>query len=246
MTNKSEISIINSKGSRFYLIPGVSEPMPSVTSILSMIAKPGLIKWEKNVALDYVRSKLINKTDQSTTDGIESIIENASKHPRFIMNKAGEFGTDAHTYIENLLSQTSTNMEIPKNMDWIHKNFNKWLDDYNFKSIELEKSIHSIKYGYAGTADAVGYIDDSLIVLDWKTSTSLYYENLLQASAYANAYGELTGNIVKKAGVLRLEKRKSGYEFKQIDDISKHFITFRAVLWLWRSINDPESNYLNN
>ena len=48
MTNKSEISIINDKGSRYYLIPGVSEPLPSVTSILSMIAKPGLIKWEKN------------------------------------------------------------------------------------------------------------------------------------------------------------------------------------------------------
>ncbi len=131
-------------------------------------------------------------------------------------------------------------------MNWIHKNFNKWLDDYNFKSIELEKSLHSTKYGYAGTADAVGYINDSLIVLDWKTSTSLYYENLLQASAYASAYGESTGNKVKKAGVLRLEKRKSGYEFKQIDDISKHFITFRAVLWLWRSVNDPESSYLNN
>jgi len=245
MTNKSEISIINSKGSRFYLIPGVSEPMPSVTSILSMIAKPGLIKWHKNIALDYIRSKLINKTDQSTTDGIESIIENASKHPEFKMNRAGQFGTEAHAYIENLL-QTNKPEEIPENMKWIHKNFNQWLEDYNFKSIELEKSIHSIKYGYAGTADAVGYIDDSLIVLDWKTSTRLYYENLLQASAYANAYGELTGNIVKKAGVLRLEKAKSGYEFKQIDDISKHFITFRAVLWLWRSVNDPESSYLNN
>ena len=62
MTNKSEISIINDKGSRYYLIPGVSEPLPSVTSILSMIAKPGLIKWEKNVALDYIRSKLIIKS----------------------------------------------------------------------------------------------------------------------------------------------------------------------------------------
>ena len=43
---------------------------------------------------------------------------------------------------------------------------------------------------------------------------------------------------------LRLNKNKSGYEFKIIDDLNKHFITFRAVLWLWRFINDPGSSYI--
>ena len=243
MTNKSEISIINDKGSRYYLIPGVSVPLPSVTSILSMIAKPGLIKWEKNVALDYVKSKLNNITDDTHSLDIESLIENASKHPKFIMNKAGEFGSEAHQYIEELLKNKES-QEIPSNMKWIHTNFTKWLNDYSFKSIELEKSVHSIKYGYAGTADAIGYINDSLVILDWKTSTNMYLENLLQVCAYANAYEELTGKNVNSAGVLRLEKRKTGYEYKQIDNISKHFITFRAVLWLWRFINDPESDYL--
>ncbi len=243
MTNKSEISIINDKGSRYYLIPGVSEPLPSVTSILSMIAKPGLIKWEKNVALDYIRSKLNNIADDINSVGIDSLIEDASKHPNFIKNKAGEFGSVAHQYIEDLLKQEST-PEIPSNMKWVHTNFTKWLNDYKFKSLELEMSLHSNKYGYAGTADAVGYINDSLVILDWKTSTNLYLENLLQVSAYANAYEEMTGKTINSAGVLRLEKRKTGYEFKQIDNISKHFVTFRAVLWLWRFINDPESDYL--
>ena len=73
---------------------------------------------------------------------------------------------------------------------------------------------------------------------------NLYLENLLQVSAYANAYSELTGKEINSAGVLRVEKRKTGYEYKQVDDISKHFITFRAVLWLWRFINDPNSKYL--
>ncbi len=115
MTNKSEISIINDKGSRYYLIPGVSEPLPSVTSILSMIAKPGLIKWEKNVALDYIRSKLNNLADDINSVGIESLIEDASKHPNFIKNKAGEFGSVAHQYIEDLLKQETT-PEIPSNL----------------------------------------------------------------------------------------------------------------------------------
>ena len=67
MTNKSEISIINDKGSRYYLIPGVSVPLPSVTSILSMIAKPGLIKWEKNVALDYVKHRIFDRKRKQTS-----------------------------------------------------------------------------------------------------------------------------------------------------------------------------------
>ena len=99
MTNKSEISVINDKGSRYYLIPGVEEPLPSVTSILSTIAKPGLIKWEKNIALDYVRSKL-NKSADLNGIGVESLIEEASNHPNFIKNKAGEFGSEAHEYID--------------------------------------------------------------------------------------------------------------------------------------------------
>ena len=58
--NKEKISIINNKGNRYYLIPGLSEPLPSVTSILSTISKPGLINWEKNVAIDYAKDKFQN------------------------------------------------------------------------------------------------------------------------------------------------------------------------------------------
>ena len=103
--------------------------------------------------------------------------------------------------------------------------------------------MYSTKYGYEGTADSIGLVNDNLFILDWKTSKSLYIENLLQVSAYANAYTELTGNQISNAGVLRLDKNKSGYEFKIIDDLNKHFITFRAVLWLWRFLNDPDSSY---
>ena len=57
--NKEKISIINTKGYRYYLIPGLSEPLPSVTSILSTISKPGLISWEKEVAIDYARENIL-------------------------------------------------------------------------------------------------------------------------------------------------------------------------------------------
>ena len=243
--NKEKVSIINSKGNRYYLIPGLSEPLPSVTSILSTISKPGLISWEKNVAIDYARdkiSKYINNSENANTDGLHEIFENAKQQPKFIMSQAGEFGTKAHKFIELLLQQ-DFDVDVPDNMKWINKNFNAWKDEYNFKNIEQEKYLYSTKYGYAGTADSIGLVNENLFILDWKTSKSLYIENLLQVSAYANAYTELTGKQISNAGVLRLNKNQSGYEFKIIDDLNKHFITFRAVLWLWRFLNDPESSY---
>tara|TARA_Y100000590_G_scaffold405982_1_gene494789 strand:- start:19 stop:765 length:747 start_codon:yes stop_codon:yes gene_type:complete len=243
--NKEKVSIINSKGNRYYLIPGLSEPLPSVTSILSTISKPGLISWEKNIAIDYARdkiSKYINNSENANTDGLHEIFENAKQQPKFIMSQAGEFGTKAHKFIELLLQQ-DFDVDVPDNMKWINKNFNAWKDEYNFKNIEQEKYLYSTKYGYAGTADSIGLVNENLFILDWKTSKSLYIENLLQVSAYANAYTELTGKQISNAGVLRLNKNQSGYEFKIIDDLNKHFITFRAVLWLWRFLNDPESSY---
>lgn len=244
--NKEQISIINTKGNRYYLIPGLPEPLPSVTSILSTISKPGLISWEKEVAIDYARvniSKYIKNIEDKNLDGLHEIFENAKNQPNFIKTKAGEFGTKAHKFIE-LLLQKNVDADVQTNMKWIYKNFNDWQNEYNFKSLEEEKYLYSSKYGYAGTADSIGLVNETLFMLDWKTSKSLYIENLLQVSAYANAYTEMTGDKISNAGVLRLNKYKSGYEFKIIDDLNKYFITFRAALWLWRFINDPESSYI--
>lgn len=244
--NKEKISIINTKGYRYYLIPGLSEPLPSVTSVLSTISKPGLISWEKEVAIDYAReniSKYIGNIENKNLDGLHEIFEKAKKQPNFIKTKAGEFGSKAHKFIELLLQQ-NFDVDVPSNMKWIYKNFNDWKNEYNFKSFEQEKYLYSSKYGYGGTADSIGLVNENLFILDWKTSKSLYIENLLQVSAYANAYTEMTGDQISNAGVLRLNKNKSGYEFKIIDDLNKHFITFRAVLWLWRFINDPGSSYI--
>jgi len=244
--NKEQISIINTKGNRYYLIPGLPEPLPSVTSILSTISKPSLISWEKEVAIDYARvniSKYIKNIEDKNLDGLHEIFENAKNQPNFIKTKAGEFGTKAHKFIE-LLLQKNVDADVQTNMKWIYKNFNDWQNEYNFKSLEEEKYLYSSKYGYAGTADSIGLVNETLFMLDWKTSKSLYIENLLQVSAYANAYTEMTGDKISNAGVLRLNKYKSGYEFKIIDDLNKYFITFRAALWLWRFINDPESSYI--
>ena len=98
--------------------------------------------------------------------------ENAKKQPNFIKTKAGEFGSKAHKFIELLLNQ-NFNVDVPSNMKWIYKNFNAWKNEYNFKSFEQEKYLYSSKYGYGGTADSIGLVNENLFILDWKTSKKI-------------------------------------------------------------------------
>ena len=45
-------------GGRHYQVEGYDEPFPSVTTVLNVIAKPTLVPWARNVALEKVRDTL--------------------------------------------------------------------------------------------------------------------------------------------------------------------------------------------
>jgi len=97
--NKEKISIINTKGYRYYLIPGLSEPLPSVTSILSTISKPGLISWEKEVAIDYARENIVPPTINLNEPDSECDLNytpNKSLHKNLFYTMSNSFGFGGH------------------------------------------------------------------------------------------------------------------------------------------------------
>ena len=76
---------------------------------------------------------------------------------------------------------------------------------------------------YAGTVDAVGLVENKLVVFDWKTGSGIYDEAGYQVAAYCNyiwngnkqlstIYGGITGAVV------RLSKTDEEYEIKTITD----------------------------
>ena len=96
--------------------------------------------------------------------------------------------------------------------------------------------VFSAKYRYAGAMDAIAYRDGSLVALDWKTSNGIYPEYALQVAAYAKALEEMTGNPVTEAWTVRFGKSAPEFEARQVIDLEKSFIAFRAALYLWRAI----------
>lgn len=78
---------------------------PSVTSILSVIAKPGLAVWQQNLSLKYFNEQLYsayNSIDQphsdtlGNKDWLDNLMKEAKGHPQSYTTKAATLGSRAH------------------------------------------------------------------------------------------------------------------------------------------------------
>ncbi len=110
-----------------------------------------------------------------------------------------------------------------------------WLD-HNPTIVATERVCYSLKYGYAGTIDALLMIDDQLVVVDWKTSAAIYPSYLMQIAAYMVAEHETGEHKPVATAIVRLgTKHKKGYELQIFDtDQSKqNFKGFLHVKEIW-------------
>ena len=70
--------------------------------------------------------------------------------------------------------------------------------------------------------------DNSINVMDWKTSNDVYDDNALQASAYANFLTHMTGLKVG-AYVAHLSKDRDEYKIYKVGDLKNTYSAFKAV-----------------
>ena len=95
---------------------------------------------------------------------------------------------------------------------------------------------------YAGTVDAVGLVENKLVVFDWKTGSGIYDEAGYQVAAYCNSiwkgneqlstiYGGITGAVV------RLSKTDEEFEVKTITDWERPSIVFKTMCSLYTQLS---------
>lgn len=102
-----------------------------------------------------------------------------------------------------------------------------------------EIAVHSEKYGYAGSLDALGTLPSGeIVVYDFKTSKAVYPSMALQIAAYAKALEECDPGIGKVGGgvVVKLGREPGSIEEYVIADLDEAFVSFRAALHLWRTL----------
>ena len=60
--------------------------------------------------------------------------------------------------------------------------------------------------GFAGSYDLVGSIGSEKVLIDYKTSKSIYAEYALQQGGYKLAYEEMTGETINRGFILKLPR----------------------------------------
>ena len=172
-----KLSRKNIDGKRVYVNEN-GEKYPSVTSVLSVRGKKGILEWRQRVGS-----------------------EEANK----ISNKASTRGTRIHKLCETYLLNEELPELSPLDLDtW--KKFRpivERIDNIHF----VEPFLYSNHLGMAGQCDCIAEFDGKLSVIDFKTSRRLKKHEQIsnyfaQCAAYAVMYEELTGIAINRTVVL--------------------------------------------
>lgn len=239
-----KVEIITRRNQRFYIVEGITRPMPSVTTILDVINKPALIGWANKMGRKAVWEALQPKVGEVLTeDALNQALEAAKAKPAEVAGEAKDYGKQAHTLIADIIRGGKT-VPIPPELAPAIDGFFRWYDQCGLEIEFTERVLYSVQHGYfGGTVDAVARGTGKLAVIDWKTSSGLYDEYALQISAYAKAYEELFEEPVQEAWVVRFPKTVVDaatvpFEVGKVADIERMFGLFQCAKMLYEGLKE--------
>ena len=203
----------------------------SVTGICGKgIPKPQLVNWLVYTPIREIKDSInhmLDKSEPLDRISLERIINNATNKTEKIKNDAGLVGSVVHGLIEDYLQGKEIPIQSDKAIVNCWNLFLDWWKTQEYKVIELEKKIFSKKHNYAGTLDLV--LEDkkgNLVLADIKTSNHITFDYILQLNAYKYAYEEETKLKITKGLIIRLPKKDSKIEVKELPLSQEMFDAF--------------------
>jgi hypothetical protein len=232
------------------ILTGTSD-FPSVTHILSAIAKPALVTWAANTeraavseaaAELYLDAAVLPKpmTRDAFLASLNLRLGEVKAHKRE-NEKALEVGSQAHTLIE-WASRRAIGQVVgpePKVRDealWPYMAWEDWVKTHKVRPVAIEQVVWSNEYGYAGTMDLLAEVDGELALVDYKTGKAIYEESFLQNVAYQVALAEMGHGTPKRGYIVRLPKLTSdpAFEVVEVPPVSELFPVFLNVCQVWK------------
>jgi hypothetical protein len=184
--------------------------LKSVTTIIN-----GNLGWNKGNLLGWTRKHCLNGEDSLK-----------------LLKEAGRIGTLAHIMIEEFIKGGSVCLDEynPSEISQAKNSyygFYQWFVDNNVTFHETELKLVSEEYQFGGTFDAICEVNGKLVICDWKTSTGVYDEFLIQLGAYRQLIQENLGYDIRGAILLKLDKEEKGvYE--------EHHYKIKDLNWGWK------------
>ncbi len=173
---------------RGYRDPLTGQVVPSVTTVLRLLAKPGLDAWK----LRQVAEAAVHHHDHLEKlrlgHGDRVAVERLSQAANRIADRAAERGTAVHASAE-AWAKGEPLPELASEHEGYAQAFRSFVGDWRPSFADAEVTIWDEELGYAGTLDArvVVEVEGRRHVIDYKTSKAVHPEAALQLAALANA-----------------------------------------------------------
>lgn len=112
--------------------------------------------------------------------------------------------------------------------------FCKWYEQTKIEIVATERSYVSEKHQFGGTVDAIGReASGAIVLLDWKTSNSVYSDYLIQLAAYAMLLDECAPEFSPSGfHLLRIAKESADFShhyYGELDEARVQFLLFRKA-----------------
>lgn len=184
-----------------YYLDGVA--MTGVTTILGVIAKPQLIKWASDQAVDYIIENAWNKPTATLYEVTTETLEEARKAWTMKRDKAADLGTAVHAEVEEYIKCKIAGIDWGTDNEQV-KHFIGWVEKHNVQFIASEEQVYSKELFVAGTYDFACIIDGRKYLGDLKTANGLYPEYFYQCAAYRMMCEEMGQTDFKGSILVRI------------------------------------------
>jgi len=228
----------------YYLEDDKKIYVPGVTTINSVLDKPGLNNWKIKTTVGYIGAHLPQlRADDLTKEKALEIFRKAKEYADELAKEQADIGKRIHDLIHLHLLGEKVDLSIEDGkVQAGFIAFLSWLNEHEFKPIATEKVVYHPTLNYAGTLDTVGELDGKLTVLDWKSGSGIYLESYLQISAYVKAYEVMSGKQVEQAFIIHLGKTDGSFLPYEVKDIETPFSLFLACLTIYNGKKNIQKN----
>lgn len=208
----------------YYLEDGTR--VPSVTTVLGKAKDPGgLLHWAYKTGLKqgFAHGK---RGVTPPTGGLYA-------------DKAAEIGTCVHDAAESFIHGFDWEATIADFEGLTDKQkakahiafgaFKKWHDTVRLKVLATEIPLVSETHRIGGTVDAIAEIGIDIAVLDWKSSSALYEDYLIQLATYAKLWSEVRGQPIDSIHVCRFDKETGSFTHHCVADYERYWDAFKHL-----------------
>lgn len=188
----------------FYDVNG--EKLPRVTTVLNVLAKPGLEKWKHRIGLTEANR---------------------------ISRESSELGTRVHAALERV-NRGETFDPDDETAPYVAP-YREWLEANVRDVLMIEQFLVNQRDGYAGTADLVARMKDHRVMLiDLKTSNSIDGTYRLQTAAYLDALHDMDHDVHGRLIVNTPSRQPGVLKTVEFDDYDRDLRAWKACLRLFR------------